>query len=198
MWCQWHLRPNLVVHRGEPVDATDPDPDPGPDVVRCGAVFDDGPSIADEIADCLACDGSVTTVVETPDGPVVTDTRRAPTASQRKSLALRSRTCQFPGCDHAGRFDAHHVVELHDGGRTILANLARLCWFHHRAVHLHRLVVTMGSDHRLDVCFPDGKPVDHTIADTEFLIAPPKRPDLIGGRWYGDRLDLDYMLYNWN
>jgi hypothetical protein len=81
-----------------------------------GARFDDGPAIAEEIAECLACDGPVTTVAETADGPIVLDKRRAPTKSQRRWLALRHRTCQFPGCHHAGSFDAHHVLEHGMGG----------------------------------------------------------------------------------
>lgn len=125
---------------------------PRPEVVvhveSIGASFEDGPAIADEIADCLACDGPVTTVVESPDGPVV-DRRRTPTKGQRRRLALRHRTCQFPGCHHAGRFDAHHVVDHRRGGRTVLRNLVRACAFHHRMIHLHHLVLTLHSDRRL-------------------------------------------------
>ena len=42
-------------------------------------------------------------------------------------------------------------------------------------MHLYQLVLTMGSDYRLDVCSPDGKPVEHTITDTGFLIPKATR-----------------------
>jgi hypothetical protein len=170
-------RPEIVVH-----------------VDGAGARFDDGPPVAVEIAECLACDGSVTTLSDTPDGPVVRDRRRAPSPRQRRWLAQRHDTCQFIGCDHTGSFDAHHVVAHAKGGKTGISNLARLCWFHHRIVHLHGLLLTLHGDRRLEVRFPDGTPVDRDIAPAEFLVARPEHPDRIGGSWYGDRLDLDCAL----
>lgn len=47
-------------------------------------------------------------------------------------------------------------------------------------------ILTMGSDYRLDVCSPDGKPVDHTITDTGFLIPQATRH----GNPVPPRLDL--------
>ncbi len=158
------------------------------------ARFENGPSISTEVAACLTCDAPVTTVADTADGPVVVDKRRGPTRSQRRWLGLRHPTCQFPGCDHRGSFEVHHVVEHRHGGTSRLSNLARLCWFHHRVVHLHGLQMTLHRDRTLDVRFPAGNPVDRSIPSTAFLVAPPERPDEIGGRWYGDRLDLDHAL----
>ena len=157
--------------------------------------FEDGLAVATEIAECLACDGPVTTVVDTPDGPVIKDRRKAPTKRQRRWLALRHQMCQFPGCHHTGRFDAHHVIERGKGGRTKLPNLTRLCGFHHRMVHLHRLVLTLHRDRRLEVRFPDGKLVDRPITYQQFVAPPSADPNLISGTWYGDRLDLGDALY---
>ena len=39
-----------------------------------------------------------------------------------------------------------------------------------------------------------GNPVDRSIPSTDFVVAPPDYPDEIGGRWYGDHLDLDQCL----
>ena len=159
-----------------------------------GAHVEGGPAIAAEVADCLACDGAISTVQHTASGPVEVDRRRAPNGRQRKWLARRHRTCQFPGCDHAGGFEAHHVVEHAKGGRTVLANLTRLCWFHHRMVHLHRLRLAMGSDRALRVSFPAGNPVDRDVPSMTFIAETPPRPDAIGGSWCGDRLDLGLAL----
>ena len=171
------LRPEVVVH----VDAD-------------GACFEDGPAVAVAIAECLGCDGPVTVVADTVAGPVELDRRRAPTRRQRRWLARRHPSCQFAGCHHAGAFDAHHVVEHGLGGKTQIPNLVRLCWFHHRVVHLHRLILTLHPDRTLEIHFPDGKPVDRDIDVTMFNVEPPEHPDDIGGHWYGDRLDLDHAL----
>lgn len=86
------------------------------------------------------------------------------------------------------------MVEHAKGGRTVVRNLARLCWFHHRMVHLHRLMLSMGHDRALHAGFPDGKPVDRSIPAVAFLAETPSNPDAIGGEWCGDRLDLDLAL----
>jgi Domain of unknown function (DUF222) len=161
-----------------------------------GARFEDGPPIAHEIAECLACDGPVTTVTDSPQGPVEIDRRRAPSRRQRRWLALRHPTCQFDGCHHAGGFEAHHVVEHRRGGKTRVSNLVRLCWFHHRMVHLHGLLLTLHPDRTLEVRFPDGKLVNRDLPTAAFFVEAPARPDDIGGRWCGDRLDLDHALTN--
>ncbi|MGD9996947.1 MAG: HNH endonuclease signature motif containing protein, partial [Ilumatobacteraceae bacterium] len=101
--------------------------------------------------------------------------------------------CQFPGCHHAGRFDAHHVVERAKGGKTKLANLTRLCWFHHRMVHLHRLILTLHRDRTVTVTTRDGRPIDRPIPLLDFDLDPPERPDRIGG-WQGDHLDINECL----
>lgn len=163
-------------------------------VEDAGASFEDGTPLADEIAECLACDATVVTVAETPDGPVEIDRRRAPTKRQRRWLGLRHRTCQFPGCHHAGAFEAHHVVEHGKGGLTRLANLARLCWYHHRVVHLEHLQLTLRRDRTLDVRFPAGNPLDRPIPAAEFTVEPPDHPDRVAGTWYGDDLQLNEAL----
>ncbi|MTA13472.1 MAG: DUF222 domain-containing protein, partial [Actinobacteria bacterium] len=86
------------------------------------AILDNGNPISEELAECLACDGAVTTVIDTPDGPIERDRKKAPSKRQRNFLQRRHPTCQFPGCHHAGKFDAHHVIERSKGGRTKLNN----------------------------------------------------------------------------
>jgi hypothetical protein len=152
-------------------------------------VVDPGNPISAELAECLACDAAVTTVTDTPQGPIERDRRPAPSRRQRRFLQRRHPTCQFPGCHHTGRFEAHHVVERSKGGKTKLSNLAWLCWYHHRMVHLLHLVLTLHRDRTLTVTTADGRPVDRDIAWTEFIVDPPEDPNRLGG-WTGDRMDL--------
>jgi Domain of unknown function (DUF222) len=154
--------------------------------------IEDGPAIAPEIAEALACNGCVSTVVETPNGPVEIDRRRAATRLQRRWLGLRHRECQIDGCHHAGRFDVHHVVERAKGGRTVLTNLVRICSAHHRLIHLHHLTVRLNPDRTITLLFPAGNPVDRPIERLAFQPATPESGYL--DRWAGDRLDLDWIV----
>ena len=92
-----------------------------------------------------------------------------------------------------GAFEAHHVVERAKGGRTKLRNLARLCWLHHRMVHLHRLVLTLHPDRSLTVTTADGHPIDRPIAVTDFNVDAPQDPNRLGG-WSGQQMDLPYVV----
>lgn len=157
------------------------------------AILDNGNPISAELAECLACDGAVTTVIGTPDGPIEIDRKKAPNKWQRRFLQRRHPTCQFLGCHHAGTFDAHHVVERSKGGRTELGNLVRLCWLHHRMVHLHRLILTLHRDRTLTVTTADGVPIDRPIPFTEFEVDPPDDPHRIGA-WSGQHMDLPYVV----
>ncbi|HSR84660.1 MAG TPA: HNH endonuclease signature motif containing protein [Streptosporangiaceae bacterium] len=57
-----------------------------------------------------------------------------PPASLRHLIAVRQRTCAYPGCRRpAARCDVDHTVPYDKGGRTCECNLAPLCRRHHRA-----------------------------------------------------------------
>jgi len=154
---------------------------------------EDGTALAPEIAEMIACDAAITTVVDTPWGPVTIKRDPAPSKLQRRWLRMRHQTCQYPGCDHAGRFDAHHVVERRHHGKTRLKNLVRLCAFHHRLVHALGLLLTLHPDRRLEVRFPAGNPVERTISFAPFVAPAPANADWITGQWTGERLNLDYI-----
>lgn len=101
--------------------------------------------------------------------------------------------CQFPGCHHDGRFDAHHVIAHGAGGRTRVANLVRLCRSHHRLVHLAHLVLSLDTGRRLTVTTPNGRPIHHEILRTALRIPAPDDPTRIGG--LGERMDIDACLF---
>ncbi|MEZ5219796.1 MAG: DUF222 domain-containing protein [Ilumatobacteraceae bacterium] len=161
-----------------------------------GAHSESGTALHPGLAEMFSCDHPVTTVEHSPDGPRVSRRDPAPSKAQRRLLGIRHRTCQFPGCHHAGDFDAHHVVERRRGGPTRLWNLARLCRFHHRMIHLWGLVVTLHPDRRLTVAWPDGTPVDRELDPQRCRVEleAVEDPDRIGGLWDGSRLHIDDCL----
>jgi hypothetical protein len=62
---------------------------------------------------------------------------RTASAGQRRALAARDRGCIMPGCGvPAEACQTHHLQEWSEGGTTDLANMALLCWAHHRQVDL--------------------------------------------------------------
>jgi 5-methylcytosine-specific restriction endonuclease McrA len=139
----------------------------------------------------MACDHPVTTVHHRRDGRFDARHEPAPSKRQRRLLRARHRQCQFPGCHHAAEFDAHHVIPRSCGGATKLWNLVRLCRFHHRVVHLHRLVLILHPDRRLEARWPDGTLIDRDLPPREWEVRLPGRPDDITGAWLGERLRLD-------
>jgi hypothetical protein len=81
-------------------------------------------------------------------------------AHLRRLVALRDQTCQFPaGCDQpAAACEPHHVIHRAGGGRTSLANLTTLCWWHHHVV-LHEMgwQLTAHPDGTSQATSPTGK-----------------------------------------
>lgn len=70
-------------------------------------------------------------------------THRGPTAAQRRALAVRDTGCIMPGCGvPADACQTHHVTEWAAGGPTDVANLALVCWAHHRQVDLGMWQIT--------------------------------------------------------
>jgi hypothetical protein len=85
-----------------------------------------------EVARRLACD-SILSVLLT-DGVDVTTVAhlgRTIPADLRRALVDRDPTCVVPGCAVEEGLEIDHVRPFADGGETRLANLARLCHWHH-------------------------------------------------------------------
>jgi hypothetical protein len=65
-------------------------------------------------------------------------TRRRPTASQRRHVEARNRTCIFPGCRMpAVECDLDHRIPWAQGGPTTVRHLVPLCRHHHGIRHRH-------------------------------------------------------------
>ena len=81
---------------------------------------------------------------------------RTVTPAQRKALAVRDRSCRFPGCDRPPTWcDAHHIKHWLDQGRTDLDNLILLCRRHHTLVHEHGFRIS-GTATDANFLRPDG------------------------------------------
>jgi Domain of unknown function (DUF222)/HNH endonuclease len=59
-------------------------------------------------------------------------------ATLRTALERRDSTCVVPGCNRSRGLEIDHVVPLSEGGITTIANLARLCRWHHAQKTHHR------------------------------------------------------------
>ncbi len=75
---------------------------------------------------------------------------RYATKAQRAALAVRDGAgCIHPGCTvPAHRCIAHHIRHWSDGGPTDLPNLVLICHYHHRRVHLGRLMIVVEDGRR--------------------------------------------------
>lgn len=100
------------------------------------AHLEDGPALAPETAERLACDASVVKITERNGEPlsVGRKTRTVPPAI-RRALKSRDQGCRYPGCNSRRWVDAHHIKHWRHGGETAVDNLVLLCRRHHRLLH---------------------------------------------------------------
>jgi Domain of unknown function (DUF222) len=189
-------RHEVVLHVDAPVLADGADG-------RCELA--NGPALAPETVRRLACDASVITIVDGPDGTPIDvgrKTRRVPTRLRRAVLA-RDRVCVFPGCERPIT-EIHHRKHWANGGRTDFANLDGHCKYHHRLVHEGGWSVNRGDDGRVTFRRPDG-----TVLETVTVRATPVDGRIEAGnadrglsitsdtcvpRYYGDALELDWIV----
>ncbi|MEE4299397.1 MAG: DUF222 domain-containing protein [Pseudomonadales bacterium] len=162
----------VVMH--VPVGASQAAGNPLPDQALCE--LEHGPAVPHETACRIACDASVVTHHEHPDGRVASIGRRSRTVPYwlRRALEHRDVGCRFPGCNRTRHLDAHHVVHWAEGGETSLDNLLLLCRHHHRQIHDGRFHIRRSADG--DVLFDtaDGRPLPNTFpqkpGDSEMLV----------------------------
>lgn len=95
-----------------------------------------------EVARDMANDAILSVLVtDGVDVMAVAHAGRTIPAPVRRALVERDRTCVVPGCEVRSGLEIDHVVPFARGGPTSLANLARLChWHHYLKTHQrHRL-----------------------------------------------------------
>lgn len=85
----------------------------------------------------LLCDADVQPVWFADAQPIaVGTTTPVVSAKMRAALVARDGGCRFPGCAMPAAWaDAHHLVWVSLGGRTVIENLVLLCRRHHRRIH---------------------------------------------------------------
>lgn len=132
------------------------------DAADGASVLEDGPALAPETAERLACDASIVELVERDGLPLSVGrmTRTIPSAI-RRALQARDRRCCFPGCENRRFLHAHHIRHWAHGGETKLDNLVLLCPRHHRFVHEAGYSIRDCGDGKLEFRDPWGAPIPH-------------------------------------
>lgn len=85
-----------------------------------------------DVARRLAADAVLSVLVtDGVDVTAVAHRGRTIPASVRRALIERDPSCVVPGCEVAEHLEVDHLFPFAEGGPTELANLARLCHWHH-------------------------------------------------------------------
>ncbi len=111
-----------------------------------------------EVARRLATDSILSVLVtDGVDVAAVAHAGRTIPASVRRALIERDPVCVVPGCGLREGLEIDHLVPFAEGGETSLANLVRLChWHHYLKTHQgHRIEP---SDHGWRWITPDSDP----------------------------------------
>ena len=113
-----------------------------------GSEIEGGPVIDPEVTRRLLCSARVQEIVEDPSGTVfgASRMRREPSAALERQVRYRDKQCRFPGCGAKRFTQVHHLAFWSRGGKTELANLLLICFFHHRLVHEYGWKVTRAHD----------------------------------------------------
>jgi hypothetical protein len=166
------------------------------------SVLEDGPSIAPETAERLACDASLVEIVER-DGVPLSVGRRTRTIPRaiRRALEARDRRCCFPGCENRRFLHAHHIRHWAHGGETSLDNLVLLCSRHHRFVHEAGYSIDDLGQGEFEFRDPWGAPVENAPRPppgyAELLVERNRAFEIDAARCScgdGDRMDLGYAV----
>ncbi len=129
----------------------------------------DGAPIPAEVAQRLACDGNLTSVVVNSHGTAlaVGRTSRHATPKQRRALAQQYRNCAIGDCDTPfNRTEIHHIIPWEKGGRTDLDNLLPVCSRHHHLIHTLRWRLVQHPDRSLTITDNTGQTIIETPPPT--------------------------------
>jgi len=100
-----------------------------------------------EVARQLAVDSILSVLVtDGVDVTAVAHAGRTIPAALRRALLERDQSCAVPGCTVREALEIDHIHPLADGGITTLANLVRLChWHHYLKTHQHHRIERSGA-----------------------------------------------------
>jgi len=159
--------------------------------------------LAPDVARRLACDASVTTVLEDDHGNVLNIGRRSRTVSRALTHALRIRDsgCRFPGCCQKQYTDSHHIKHWAQGGETSMENLVTLCRFHHGL--LHKGEYRLARDESGDLVFTNNRnevisqsfyPQFPDTPSSENCLDPTFDEHRANSKWQGESMDIQQAL----
>ncbi|MFT7245318.1 MAG: hypothetical protein ACI82A_002686 [Candidatus Azotimanducaceae bacterium] len=159
--------------------------------------------LAPEVARRLACDASLTTVLEDDQGNTLNIGRRSRIVPRAMSHALRIRDagCRYPGCTQNHYTDSHHIKHWAQGGETSMENLVTLCRFHHGL--LHKGAYRLARDETGDLVFTNSR--NEVISQSFYPQFPddlhaddcldPKIDERrVESKWRGDSMDIQQSL----
>jgi hypothetical protein len=170
------------------------------------AYLEGGPALSPGQARRMACEASLTVIVERGGQPLALGRRRRlATKAQRRALLARDGDCARPGCTETRieRLHAHHLTPWRLGGRTDVSAMVLLCDVDHGLVHDEELTVSRPGGHLVahdregrpvwgpaDHAFRAGLPDDPTGTVTPLLtLVPDAWPDT------GERMDLQHVVW---
>lgn len=162
----------------------------------------DGPGLSAEVAQRLACDASLVTLVERGGEPVSASRRtRTIPAATRRAVEARDLGCRFPGCHNVRWTDAHHIRHWAAGGESTAKNLLLLCRRHHRLLHEGGYSIELADDaagatgavvfRRHDGTVVDSSPAPPPLPSLNLRARKPAGPIITGG---GEPMDLDLAV----
>jgi hypothetical protein len=134
-----------------------------------GARVENGSVISQKALERLACDATVSAVLEQ-GGLAIGVGRRRRTAPPRlrRALEARDRRCRFPGCHRRTGLHTHHVQHWIRNGPTDPENLLMLCGWHHRLVHEEGFRVSAHGHGGFSFATPEGR----TLHERMSAVAP--------------------------
>jgi hypothetical protein len=97
----------------------------------------------------------------------------------RKAVDIRDQHCAWPGgCGHtAAGCEPHHIIHRCDHGRTCIANLMNLCFFHHHVlIHREGWTLKLHPDGTSEAISPDGTRTLHSHQPPSPPRPPPQPP----------------------
>lgn len=171
--------------------------------------LEDGPHVTAETSRRIACDCSVSALVEDGLGEPLSIGRKSRSIPppMRRALQARDKGCRFPGCTHQHFIDGHHIKHWADDGETSLDNLVLLCRAHHRLVHEGGFGCERTDDGQIVFRDPDGRVLD------AYVLPPPLPMDVdpvrcfetlfaelhldsktCVTRWEGESMDFDMAV----
>jgi hypothetical protein len=159
--------------------------------------------LAPEVAKRLACDASLTTVLEDDQGNTLNIGRRSRIVPRAMSHALRIRDagCRYPGCTQNHYTDSHHIKHWAQGGETSMENLVTLCRFHHGL--LHKGAYRLARDEAGDLVFTNSRneaisqsfyPQFPSEAHADDCLDPRIDEHRVESKWQGDSMDIQQSL----